>query len=65
VTLEPSTGERLSRVADCDLEDFQTAIEDANSAQKEFFAETTAATRGALLRKWYDLIIANQDDSMS
>jgi acyl-CoA reductase-like NAD-dependent aldehyde dehydrogenase len=61
---EPSTGTCLGKVADCGLEDFQHAIESANRAQPSYFASTTAATRGALLRGWYDLIIMHKDDRM-
>jgi succinate-semialdehyde dehydrogenase/glutarate-semialdehyde dehydrogenase len=50
-------------VSNCELADFKKAIESAEKAQQEFYASTTATQRGVLLRKWYDLIIANQDDS--
>ncbi|KAI1213737.1 Aldehyde/histidinol dehydrogenase [Annulohypoxylon truncatum] len=60
---EPSTGTVLGQVADGSLEDFQKAIQSANEAQPKFFAETTATQRGALLRKWYDLIVKHQEDS--
>lgn len=63
-TKEPATGTKLGEVADCDLDDFKTAIHSAHQAQKTFFSSTTGTSRGALLRKWYDLILANQDDSM-
>ncbi|KAK3063621.1 hypothetical protein LTS18_014046 [Coniosporium uncinatum] len=59
---EPSTGTVLGDVANCTLEDFQTAIKSADIAQREFWATTTAAQRGGMLRRWFDLIMANQDD---
>ncbi|KAF6832957.1 succinate-semialdehyde dehydrogenase [Colletotrichum musicola] len=59
---EPSTGTKLGQVSDCDVEDFKTAIDSAHNAQIEFFSNTTGTSRGTLLRKWYDLILANQDD---
>ncbi|KAF2012993.1 aldehyde dehydrogenase [Aaosphaeria arxii CBS 175.79] len=59
---EPSTATVLGKVADCDLADFQNAIKSASEAQPKFFASTTGTSRGALLRKWYELIIQNQDD---
>jgi hypothetical protein len=31
---------------------------------KRFYEETTAAQRGAILRKWFDLVIANVQDCM-
>ncbi|KAH7371116.1 Aldehyde/histidinol dehydrogenase [Pyrenochaeta sp. MPI-SDFR-AT-0127] len=60
--IEPSTETVLGRVSDTDLSDFRTAIASAEVAQDQFFRSTTAAQRGQLLKKWYELIIANQDD---
>ncbi|KAI1634436.1 aldehyde dehydrogenase [Biscogniauxia mediterranea] len=59
---EPSTGTILGQVADCDLPDFQKAIQSAHDAQIKFFESTTGTSRGALLRRWHDLIMANADD---
>ncbi|KAI1102680.1 aldehyde dehydrogenase [Jackrogersella minutella] len=59
---EPSTGTVLGQMADGSLEDFQKAIQSAAEAQPKFFASTTATQRGALLRKWYDLIVIHQED---
>ncbi|KAF6836750.1 succinate-semialdehyde dehydrogenase [Colletotrichum plurivorum] len=59
---EPSTGTKLGQVSDCDVEDFKTAIDSAHNAQIEFCSNTTGTSRGILLRKWYDLILANRDD---
>lgn len=59
---DPSTSTVLGKVANCDLADFQRAIDSAYNAQQEYFGATTATTRGSLLRKWFDLIIANTDD---
>ncbi|KAF2671095.1 aldehyde dehydrogenase [Microthyrium microscopicum] len=59
---EPSTGTVLGKVSNCDLADFQAAIKSAELAQADFWENTTASQRGGLLRKWYDLIIANADD---
>ncbi|GIJ86521.1 hypothetical protein Asppvi_005410 [Aspergillus pseudoviridinutans] len=49
----------LGNVADCDVNDVNLAIESANAAQQEYYSSTTAAERGKLLRKWYDLVMAN------
>ena len=51
----------MGSVADCDLQDFQRAIQSAHEAQKEFLT-TTSAARGSLLRKWCDLILENKQD---
>ncbi|KAJ9499198.1 hypothetical protein H2202_005355 [Exophiala xenobiotica] len=59
---EPSTGNVLGRVANCNLEDFQAAIDDAHRAQPKFHRSTTASQRGSLLRRWNDLILANKHD---
>ena len=60
--LEPSTAQTLGTVADCDLNDVQSAVESANIAQKSYYSSTTAAQRGSLLRKWHDLVIENVED---
>jgi succinate-semialdehyde dehydrogenase/glutarate-semialdehyde dehydrogenase len=59
---EPSTATVLGKVANCALEDFQKAIKSADAAQTKFFETTTGTSRGALLRKWYELVLANQED---
>lgn len=59
---EPSTATVLGRVANCALEDFQTAIKSAEVAQTKFWESTTGNSRGALLKKWYELVMANKDD---
>ncbi|KAH8897947.1 aldehyde dehydrogenase [Thozetella sp. PMI_491] len=59
---EPSTATVLGQVANCNLDDFKKAIDSANEAQSTFFESTTGASRGAMLRKWYDLVVANKDD---
>ncbi|EWG51406.1 succinate-semialdehyde dehydrogenase (NADP+) [Fusarium verticillioides 7600] len=59
---EPSTATVLGQVANCTLEDFQTAIKSADAAQTKYFDSTTGASRGALLRKWYDLVLSHQED---
>ncbi|KAI0478056.1 aldehyde dehydrogenase [Xylaria cf. heliscus] len=59
---EPSSATVLGQVADCGLDDFRKAIQSAYDEQPKFFENTTAASRGSMLRKWNDLIIANTDD---
>ncbi|KAI0905176.1 aldehyde dehydrogenase [Ustulina deusta] len=59
---EPSSATVLGQVADCGLDDFRKAIQSAYDEQPKFYENTTAASRGAMLRKWNDLIIANADD---
>ncbi|OBU00398.1 hypothetical protein VE01_01388 [Pseudogymnoascus verrucosus] len=59
---EPSSVAVLGQVSDCNLEDFQKAVQSANEAQRNFYESTTGTARGALLRKWNNLILENQDD---
>ena len=63
--VEPSTATVLSQVASCTVEQFREAIDSATIAQQKFHESTTGTTRGALLRKWNDLIIANKEDCKS
>lgn len=60
---EPSTGEVLHQCADLGLSDFQEAIDIAYVGYKNFSKSTTAKERGAMLRKWFNLITENSDDS--
>ena len=59
---EPSTAQVLGTAANGSMGDMQNAIQSAHNAQQEYFASTTAAARGALLQKWYELVMANMDD---
>uniref|UniRef100_A0A8H7MZT4 Aldehyde dehydrogenase domain-containing protein n=1 Tax=Bionectria ochroleuca TaxID=29856 RepID=A0A8H7MZT4_BIOOC len=59
---EPSTSTVLGRVANCNREDIQKAVKSAAKAQPTYFRNTTGKSRGALLRKWHDLIMANAED---
>ena len=57
----PATGETIAEVADCDASDAKRAIAAANAAWAAWRAKT-AKERAALMRKWFELIMANQDD---
>ena len=58
---DKATGEVLARVADCDAADAARAIEAANAAWPAWRART-AKDRAGLMRKWFELIMANQED---
>ncbi|KAF2228773.1 ALDH-like protein [Viridothelium virens] len=60
---EPSTATTLGKVANRSLDDFKKTIETPYLTQPKFFAEMAGAACGAFLGKWYDLIIANQEDA--
>ncbi|MGN6517120.1 MAG: NAD-dependent succinate-semialdehyde dehydrogenase [Rhizomicrobium sp.] len=57
----PSTGETIAQVADLSASDAKAAID---AAQEAFpaWAKKTAKERAALMRKWFELMMANQDD---
>jgi succinate-semialdehyde dehydrogenase / glutarate-semialdehyde dehydrogenase len=57
----PATGEKLAAVPDMGAAETRRAIEAAEAAWPAWRA-LTAKQRGATLRKWYDLIVANADD---
>ena len=60
----PSTGEILISVPDMGRAETARAIDAAHAAQKSW-ARLTGAARGRILRKWFDLVMANQDDLAS
>lgn len=57
----PSTGEHIADVADLTPEDTARAIDIAYDAQK-LWRKTTAKDRCAILLRWNDLLMENQDD---
>jgi succinate-semialdehyde dehydrogenase/glutarate-semialdehyde dehydrogenase len=58
---DPATGAHLADVANLGPADAQAAIAAANAAWGPWKAKT-AKERSIILRKWYDLLMANQDD---
>jgi succinate-semialdehyde dehydrogenase/glutarate-semialdehyde dehydrogenase len=59
--LNPATGARLGTVPDMGAAETRRAIE-AAAAALPAWARLTAKDRGAILRRWYDLMMASQDD---
>ena len=57
----PATGAPISEVADTDAAATRAAI-DAAAAAMPAWAATPAKARAAILRRWSDVIIANQED---
>ena len=57
----PATGELVAEVADCTVADASAAIDAAEAAQPGWAART-AKERGAILRRWYDLLMAHQEE---
>jgi succinate-semialdehyde dehydrogenase/glutarate-semialdehyde dehydrogenase len=58
---DPATGERLSDVADFDPADTKLAI-DAASGALPAWRKKTAKERAQIMRRWFDLLMANQED---
>ena len=59
--LDPATGQKLADVANLGPADAEAAIAAANAAWAGWKGKT-AKERSIILRKWYDLLMANQDD---
>jgi succinate-semialdehyde dehydrogenase/glutarate-semialdehyde dehydrogenase len=59
--LDPATGQKLADVANLGPADAEAAIAAANAAWAGWKGKT-AKERSTILRKWYDLLMANQDD---
>jgi succinate-semialdehyde dehydrogenase / glutarate-semialdehyde dehydrogenase len=57
----PATNEKLGTVPDMGVADTRRAIE-AASAAFPAWAARTAKDRAVILRRWFDLMMANQDD---
>jgi succinate-semialdehyde dehydrogenase / glutarate-semialdehyde dehydrogenase len=57
----PATGELIAEVAKCGSAETRRMIEAAAVAQKHW-AKSTVKERAAVLRRWFDLVIENQDD---
>lgn len=58
---DPSNGTKLADVANLGPKDAETAIAAANAAWPAWRAKT-GKERSILLRKWFDLLMANQED---
>jgi len=57
----PARGDVIAKVANLDRADVVRAIDAAHKAQKPW-AALPAKTRANVLRKWFDLLMANQED---
>ena len=58
---DPATGAHLCEVANLGPQDAQAAIDAANAAWPAWRSKT-AKERSIVLRNWFDLLMANQDD---
>ena len=59
--LDPATGQKLADVANLGPKDADAAIAAANAALPAWRGKT-AKERSIILRKWFDLLMANQED---
>ena len=57
----PSTNDVIAKLPDLGVAETRTAIDAAYAAQKSWAART-GKERAAVLRKWFDLMVANADD---
>jgi succinate-semialdehyde dehydrogenase / glutarate-semialdehyde dehydrogenase len=57
----PATGEVIAHVANLGVTEFKAALETAQVAQKKW-AEATGKERGEVLRRLFELVMANQED---
>jgi succinate-semialdehyde dehydrogenase/glutarate-semialdehyde dehydrogenase len=58
---DPATGQKLADVANLTAKDAEAALDAANAAWPAWRSKT-GKERSILLRKWFDLLIANQED---
>ena len=58
---DPATGQHLANVANMGPKEARAAIDAANAAWAGW-RKTTAKQRANIMRKWYDLLMANQAD---
>lgn len=59
---EPSSGRELRQCADFGRQDFIEAIDSAEVGFRVFSSGTTGRERGAMLRRWYELMMENLED---
>ncbi len=59
--MDPATGQKLADVANLGTADAEAAITAANAAWPAWRSKT-AKERSIILRKWFDLLMANQED---
>ena len=59
--INPARGDVIAQVADVSRLQVAGAISQAEAAQKDW-AKWTGKERANVLRKWYDLMMANQED---
>ncbi len=58
---DPATGKKLADVANLNAKDAEAAIDAANAAWPAW-RNKTSKERSIILRKWFDLLMANQED---
>ncbi len=58
---DPATGQKLADVANLTAQDAEAALDAANAAWPAW-RNKTSKERSIILRKWFDLLMANQED---
>jgi len=59
--INPANGDQLAQVADLEVHNAVAAIEAAHATQAGW-ASRTGKKRAQILRRWFDLMVANADD---
>ena len=59
--INPATGDVIARVANCGTIETRQAIEAAQSAQPGW-SRTPVKEKSAILRRWFNLMMENQED---
>jgi len=59
--VNPATGERVSQVGNAGIEETELAVKSAKDALKSWSGKS-ANERAVIMRKWFDLMMQNQDD---
>ena len=57
----PATGDTIATIAKCGTAETRQAVEAAERAQRDW-RQRSALERSVLLRRWFDLMMANQND---
>ncbi|CAJ0607225.1 unnamed protein product [Cylicocyclus nassatus] len=58
----PFNGQLLYKTVNCDVPEAKKAVHAAREAFEKWSLETTPKERGAILRKWYDLLVAKEGE---
>ncbi|PAV79415.1 hypothetical protein WR25_20631 [Diploscapter pachys] len=58
----PYDGKLITETTNCDVEDAKKAVEAARNAFEKWSLETTAKQRSIILRKWFEILTAKEEE---